>query len=196
MDVKLQDENGIDVCKKLCDENLDCQIIFVSGYRSYVLEAYDVTHVWYVYKPEARVKLPLALERAKNNIDRSACERIPVKSKGVVVNILLRDILYFEQKGRITNIVTKHGVYTEYRKAGEYADMLVGSAFVQCHKSFVVNMNEAVTVKRTSIEMSDGRGIPVSRTYAGNVDEYFAERSRISGEANLSAREPVAAKQL
>lgn len=177
MDIKLTGENGIEVCKRLCDENPDCQIIFVSGYRSYAIEAHDVDHVWYVYKPEIRAKLPLALDRAIKNIENNRGGRIAVKSKGVVAHLPIRDILYFEQKGRIANVVTKRGVYTEYRKIGEYADELAGANFVQCHKSFVVNMDEAATIRRTSIEMSDGRDISVSRTFSGNVERWIAGRS-------------------
>lgn len=61
LDVKLKNNNGVNVAKNLQRANPDTQIIFMSGYDDYYLDVYEVEHIYFLKKPVKRQRLKQAL---------------------------------------------------------------------------------------------------------------------------------------
>ena len=53
------------------------------------------------------------------------------------------------------------------------AQIMVDKRFAQCHRSFIVNMNNISKIQGNNVLMYSGRQIPISRTYAGFSDKYI-----------------------
>ena len=68
LDVKLKNNNGVNVAKNLQRANPDTQIIFMSGYDDYYLDVYEVEHIYFLKKPVKRQRLKQALSREKRLI--------------------------------------------------------------------------------------------------------------------------------
>ena len=86
---------------------------------------------------------------------------------------MVEDILYFEQHGRKAKIQTKHGSFEVYQKISYYAELLKQYRFIQCHKSFVINMNEVTELDRNAASISNMEIIPISRTYQNNIRDFL-----------------------
>lgn len=72
-------------------------------------------------------------------------------------------ISYVESNLRILHIHTAQGVVDTYMRLSEFKT-LVPHIFVQCHKSFLVNLDAVLAYKRNQLELADGSVIPMSRS--------------------------------
>lgn len=177
MDIKLGGMDGLECSKRAMEINPYLQVIFVTNYMDYVENSYDIPHLWYLNKSKQQEFIGRALEKAKIVIDEQNTQKIVVTMNGTNTAISCRDIIYFEQKGRKTSVVTKNGTFGEYSKIDRFEELTAGGSFVRCHKSYLVNMYEVRTVGRQELEMLDGSLIPVSRSCRQNVQQFMLTKA-------------------
>ena len=95
-------------------------------------------------------------------------EGITVKVQGAVNFVLFRDISHIEVKKHTMFIRLMDGselaVYSSFWKIA--AELLKDRHFIQCHRSFLVNMADIKTLKTREIVMHNGATIPISRGYS------------------------------
>lgn len=176
IDIMLKDSNGIDVAAILQKTMPNCQIIFISGYMSSMSAAYDVPHVWYVYKPEIDEKLPLAVKRAVSQCDKIAADQFSIKIRRRTIVINKSDAIYIEQVLRKSRFVCKNGEYDIYAKVSSMVEALDDDRFIVCHKSFAVNVDEVKTFDRSTVTMTNGKTLPISRSCLAAFSERLANR--------------------
>ena len=87
-------------------------------------------------------------------------------------------ILYLERKLRITYIEDHQGhIYTSHEKLSDLM-LRLNHHFLRVHESYIVNEKYILSMKRTSIELINGKEIPVSRKYHHLLKErIFYEKS-------------------
>lgn len=174
MDIMLTEgENGIKLSEEILRNNPTIQIIFVSGYRSFMESAYEVPHVWYILKQKLSEMLPKALERVKENLIQLKKERIELINNGKRSYILCKDVCYIEQDKRKLLYHTKDGIYDEYGKLDDKMSALPNKIFIRCHKSYAINKDYVAEYQRTDAKMNDGNPIPISRSYIENLIKAF-----------------------
>lgn len=175
-DVYLQNEsvNGIDIVKKVLSVNPDTQIVYITGYTQYCVDVYETEHVYLLTKPIEKDKLEQALIKAFERLNELDKKTIVIKNAGSIIRIRLNDILYFESDKKKLRIVCKNKTYETY---GTIAQMLeqVGEEFVQCHKSWLVNMNYIEELTSKSVIMSNGEDIAVSQKRAKETKSKFIQ---------------------
>lgn len=177
MDINLGGMDGLECSKRAMEINPYLQVIFVTNYMDYVENSYDIPHLWYLNKSKQQEFIGRALEKAKTVIDEQNTQKIVVTMNGTNTAISCRDIIYFEQKGRKTSVITKNGTFGEYSKIDRFEELTAGGSFVRCHKSYLVNMYEVRTVGRQELEMLDGSLIPVSRSCRQNVQQFMLTKA-------------------
>ena len=96
-----------------------------------------------------------------------------MKTASEVRNIPLNDIYYFESNRRVLVIHTRKGEVTFYGKLDDIQKNLAGKDFIRTHQSFLVNALKIKTVKKDSVELSDGEVLPVSKSRATAVKEAY-----------------------
>ena len=98
---------------------------------------------------------------------------------GSEIGILMDDIRYIKADGRASKIFVKDHVFTSSKSLGDLIDILIEKEeFVQCHKSYVININyikeigtysmEGKTKKQKGLVIGDRfrkKIIPLSNTY-------------------------------
>lgn len=104
LDINMQNINGIELAKSINRENPKCKIIFVTSYLNFATEVYDSDHIYFVLKTNLERHLPLALEKAITLLENEETQFITIVQKGRILNLLQKDILYLERKGRTTYI--------------------------------------------------------------------------------------------
>ena len=77
----------------------------------------------------------------------------------------IRDIIFikaFENYSRI--YLTQNRIYTSTQSFGKYFGLLRNHNFYQCHKSYVVNLDQIIRYhKNGEIEMQENIKVPVAR---------------------------------
>jgi DNA-binding LytR/AlgR family response regulator len=175
LDILMPEMDGINLAKNLRTNGFCGEIIFLSTSKEFAPESYEVKAFSYLLKPPTpnSVKHILKqLEYAQKNTDTA---KILLKMQGIAKSILLRDIAYIE--------VIQHKIYfrlcdgSEIIVSGtfkEFSDKLLGdSRFLQCHRSFIVNMDEISEISEWEIKMRHGVRIPITRTFHDARNQYY-----------------------
>ena len=81
-----------------------------------------------------------------------------------------KQILYIESSNHQTLIHTQNGTYAIYEKLSNLMPRLPDS-FVQCHKSFAVNMSWIQRMDAGTLLLRDGTVLRVSRAFSAQTRE-------------------------
>ncbi len=152
-------------------------IIFVTGYRDYMEEAFDVHAFHYLLKPIRPEKFYEVLDRAwqevefTGNLEEAA---ILLKIQDRKKKVLLRDIYYVESNNKKVAVHTVDGIYAVQGKMDEF-EQLFGSSFYRCHRCYLVNFAKISSYSQTEIIMENGDRIMLAyKKYSAFVKAYLS----------------------
>lgn len=69
LDIQMEGMNGIDTARVLREKQEDMVVIFITGVKEYVFEAFDVSAFHYLLKPVEEKKFSEVFERAKKEVE-------------------------------------------------------------------------------------------------------------------------------
>lgn len=169
LDIVLSGQSGVDFVKT--HKNLP-QVIFVSNYRNFAVEAFDYDVTDYLLKPIDYERFLKAVKKAKAFQDNTyrvnkQPERIYIKSKssGELIHLELNDILYFESQADYVECHTKSGNNSLFLSTlkGLYTQ-LPEKKFVRIHKSYIINIDNITKMRLNEVQIGSIT-LQVSRTY-------------------------------
>lgn len=163
LDIQMPEENGIVLAQRLREKNLQCNIIFVSGYVQFVSDVYDVPHLCMVLKDQVDAQLPKYLRRAA---DAAACGdgHLAIRTNGLEQDVPIKSIRYLERRGHITYISLQNGQQIQTReKLDDLLDRIDSPHICRCHVSFAANMQWVVSMQEKEFVMKQGDIVPISR---------------------------------
>ena len=152
LDLILPGIHGLEVARQIAYIS---RIIFITSYKEYAVEAFDVNAVHYLVKPVTEERLFLALDRAVKQTEQMDSQALTLIKSGKTQVIYIRDILYCEVFNHQVRIHTVHGTH-EYSGT---LDMLE----TKCHRSFVVNMGYVDGQEKGVAILTNGERILISR---------------------------------
>lgn len=173
-DIELDNDNGIELSKRLKSLNQNLQIIFVSAYIEHFEDVYNVDHIYFLAKPIDTQKFRRAIHKAVKKSVESKKKYITITNKNDVYAINLNDIYYIEAALRQIKIYTKDIVYTKYSKIDEFVKLL-DDRFLICHKSFAVNMDKIVKLSKNRFILESKAEVPISRSRSDYAKARFLD---------------------
>lgn len=162
MDIKLKNDNGIEVARLLNKEYGNTAIIFISGYTEYIEDSFEADPIYFLVKPLKKEAFKKAMDKAVYKLSQSERQSFFVAQDRVLRRVFLQDIYYAESAGRKVRLHGSFGVIEYYEKMAILEKQL-GENFVRSHKSFLVHMKYVHSIEGKNITMMDGSVIPVSR---------------------------------
>ncbi len=176
MDIDWKQElNGIQLSRQIYDISPDTQIIYVTGYNdrfSQQIFLEDANLCGYLVKPVDERLLEQMIDRAKKRLTKNR-EKLIINLRGQVRSVLFKDIYYLESQGHNVIIHTQQETMQVYDKLDQYIDKL-SRAFLQCHKSYVVNMDYIEYIDKNVILLKDGTRVTISKSrYREFRNAYF-----------------------
>lgn len=163
LDVKIGKYSGVDFVKKNDEKLKDTCIIYMTGYDEYIEDTFETDPIYVLRKPVTEEKLRKALKKAQMRIlenDRT----IVVNVQKEYIKVKMKDIVYIESHAREIEIHLEDEILKTYDKLSVIEEKL-GTQFLHVHKSFLVNVNKIQKYRPTQITLSNGKVIPISRTY-------------------------------
>ena len=184
LDISMPGKNSFDLLAEL--EEINFEIIFVTAYNEYTLQALHYSAVDYLMKPIDEDLLVEAVKRARkrialNNINNNVATllhnvdkvRSPQDMKLCIHSLKgfqvvdLRDVLFCEASGSYTNFhfADQHIICTA-KTILEYEELLKRAGFARIHKSFLVNLlhiKEYLRGEGGSVILTNGKELEVSR---------------------------------
>ena len=128
IDIKIDLLNGIEIAKKIQQENPKIKIIYMTAYSQY-------SEAIFKTKPTYLLLKPIKKEQIKNP-QKKHCKK---KNKVKIFNIEVEKIRYIESNKRVVIIYEEDIKRRIYGKLNEIEEMLP-SNFVRYHQSYIVNL--------------------------------------------------------
>ncbi len=190
LDIEMPHLNGFDLLKKL--EPVNFEVIFVTAFSNYAVEAFEHRATGYVTKPINAEKLVAAVNNASKRIEekninknlfslieqntrQTAPDKIPLSTSNGLVFVKLSDIMYCESSGNYTNFFLSDGKKIMVsRQLGEYEKLLSETSFFRIHDKYIIQLSyikEYLKGSGGSIVLENGQEIPVATR---RKDEFLA----------------------
>lgn len=182
LDIKLPDGTGFDVLEQV--NTTDYQVIFITAYDQYAMDAFKYSTVDYLLKPVSSKDFWASLNKARDqklrrdrdlqisvladNLKELNAERKKmVLREGENLHIIhIKDILWCEAKGSYTAFhIEGEGQILVSHHLKDYETPLSNGGFIRTHRSYLVNVSKIKRFDRSeggSLYLIDGTQIPVS----------------------------------
>ncbi len=181
LDISMPGGSGFDLLEKFTEINFE--VIFVTGFNDYILDALKVSAVDYLLKPVITEDLVKAVQKAKDRIaNREKIEmyhilkhnlnhlgeqdtKVAIPGANAYDFVQIKNIIRCEGWQKYTRIYLEDGscIVSSYN-IGVFKDMLENYGFYSTHKSHLINQKRiARYLKEGTIVMSDGAQVPVAR---------------------------------
>lgn len=173
LDIRMPGLNGLDVAAASADLSPGTQVVFVTAYNQYAIDAFEKGAIDYLLKPVEPKRLLACIERLKarapglganaaaldalvstlrqNLPAREAAEPLVwlTASTGAESKlIMIEDVLYFQSDSKYTTVVTRDGEALLRTPLRELINRLDGRQFRQIHRSTIVNMKAVAAIQR------------------------------------------------
>lgn len=164
LDVHLPKISGIDFLKSIRQPPA---VILTTAFPEYALEGFDLDVIDYLLKPfsfERFLKSISKIQRiAKNSNPIFHQKFLFLRAQGVIQKVKIEDISYVEAKGSFVLVHTAENRFIANTSLQELLTRL-GSNFIRCHKSFIVNIAAISKIVGNTIKIENA-SILIGRTY-------------------------------
>lgn len=171
LDVMMPGVDGMELAKILRSQNEKNSIVFISSNREMAMLGYEVSAARYLAKPVDKDKLKEAILFCYEEYRKERELLLPVNSS--VRKVAPKDIYYIEIVGRKCRIRLEKEEWDTSLSLAELEAMLSGQDFIRCHQSFLVNCRYIRSFRTSSMELTDGRNVPVSKHRIKEVRQAF-----------------------
>lgn len=169
LDIQMDGTNGIETAKILRERNEDTILVFITGIREYVFEAFDVAAFHYLIKPIEESKFLEVFHRAERELEKRKKQRretVFIKTRNRGFTLEKDSILYIESRGKKVGIHTTGKTVVAYVSMNELGGRL-GSGFYRCHRGYLVNMAYVTEYDSKSIILNNGEYIYLAKEKYG-----------------------------
>jgi two-component system LytT family response regulator/two-component system response regulator LytT len=201
LDVQMPGLTGFEVARRVVQAGLDSQLVFVTAYDQYAIDAFEVNAVDYLLKPVEPERLATAVERVRKRLaaekprkeadlepllqmlaDRQARrEQLAIKIEDRFLLVQADEVVHASVEDDQIRVVTNSLSGTSnYRTLDELQTRLDPAVFWRVHRSHLVNINKIKEIvpwfsRNYILKMKDAKGteIPVSRSQTRRLREYL-----------------------
>lgn len=169
LDIRMEGRGGIETARELRRRRAETILIFLTGLKEYVFEAFDVSAFHYLLKPIEERKLSEVLSRAAHEVKKKKAanrECLFIRTKKRHLTIDQSRILYIESRAKKVELHTMDEVIEIYAAMNELEEQL-GESFYRCHRGYLVNMAYIVEYGLDSISLLGGGKVYLSKKKHG-----------------------------
>jgi len=193
LDIKMPKLSGFDVVNAVGSEQMP-QVIFLTAYDQYAIEAFEVNALDYLLKPVTQERLSESVQRARNNRQENQLQqhaaqltqllkqvqtskdkdaptsRIVIRNHGQVHFVDPEDILWVEADGDYIQIHTEQRSHLLRETLSNIEQRLANQGFQRIHRSAIVRLSAIDRLQTTDSGdyvaiLHNGASIKVSRSH-------------------------------
>jgi two-component system LytT family response regulator len=197
LDIRMPGGGGFELLRMF--DKINFEVVFISGFDSYALKAFEFNALDYVLKPIDPLRFAKTLEKVQMNIEkkslhnmdintmlqsydetRKVIAKIPVHAHNKVWLVPIDDILFLKWEDGYTIIKVKSGEkYTTSKQLGDMEFILEQHpSLTRISKSAYINLNHIKSYSKgvtCSITMSDDSEFEVPRRKKGEILELLSK---------------------
>ena len=172
LDIRMPGLTGLEVAAAIGEASPSTQIVFVTAYDQYAIDAFDKGAVDYLLKPIAPERLAATVQRVQSRLSHGNPDaeafaamlsqlgaRLPAAVTEPLVwitastgketrLIMVDDIAYFQADNKYTVVMTAEGEALLRKPIRELLDVLDPALFKQIHRSTIVNLKAIASITR------------------------------------------------
>lgn len=181
LDIELEGINGVEVGSIIRNELEDyiTKIVYISSKSHYDRQLFEVQPLHFLEKPLEKDKVIKDINLAIKILEKEnhwfsfnighELHKVPIK-----------EIVYFESLGREIKLVGIKGNVRFYDKIGAISKKVSEFRFMQPHRSYLINYDHVISLKKEEVIMSNEDKIPLSRLRCKEIRELqiFYEEDR------------------
>ena len=155
LDIEMVRINGIEVARKIRENDADAILIYISAYDNYFIELFEVEPFRFIKKPVDDYIFEVYFNKAYERI--------------------LNDETYFESSGRLINIIHMDGKDKFYGKLN-YVEKQLGDSkipFLRIHQSYLVNYRFICKISFSHVTLRDGTVLQISEDRQKKIREQY-----------------------
>lgn len=193
-DINMPLLNGIEVAKVLIKKGIEIQLVFITAYDEYAIQAFELCALDYLLKPIKDERFEQTLAKIKNQweqknsnlerVDQLLSEYQPPAEKpnhlclyreGLLYPVKLDEVVYIHTEEKMVYFYTNKGVFETNKALSEIEEILPESQFFKCHRAYIINIDSIESVipwfNRTYRVKLNGfeEEIPVSRNQTNKL---------------------------
>jgi len=173
LDIKMPKMLGTDFLKNLSHPP---KVIFVTAYRDYAVEGYELNAVDYLLKPVSferfvkaitKVKLMMGQEKISMVTDHKSNDEpfVYMKADKNMNKVYINDIVYIESWKDFIKIYLSGGKNLLVKRSlSSMENMLSKHKFLRIHRSYIVSINKISGYKNLSLQINSTE-VPIGRLY-------------------------------
>ena len=171
-EIELNRENAIDIIEQNLKDSSPLQIIYMTSKIEYCTEVYATRHCGFLLKPVCLQMLTRDVTRAIRLLEHRKECGIVLQRNGNLRIVEPPALLYLESKGHTVRAITDSEVLETYDKFSNIAFQL-DRRFLQCHKSYIINMDRVRKFCGDSFVMDNGMTVPISQSRRKEAKNQF-----------------------
>lgn len=145
------DLNGLNIAERIRKVNKNCYLIFITSHFEYIMEAYKFKTFDYLIKSAITVdSISNTLTRLFDDACNNTNKFFKIDNKGTFID--LNDVQFIEKNGMKLIYHSSFENYETYNSFSKIEHRLPEN-FVRCHKSFIANVNNILSVKFSDNEI-------------------------------------------
>lgn len=180
LDVLMGGISGTATAKRLRAMGCHSEIIFLTSSEEFVFESFDSQPLRYVIKGsagEAQLLEEVFLKAVQISLRKNE-EAFLYKTKEgdeeICCSIPIVSISYLKCNEGEAVIYCQEGIFNFHSNMEELVAQLKDKGFVQCHKSYLVNLQYIEDIKKNEIVLTTGEVIPLGKNYSKEVKLSFS----------------------
>jgi two-component system LytT family response regulator len=147
LDISMPKLDGLALSRVLNTLKPKPQLIFITAYSEYAIEAFEVAAFDYVLKPYSENRIIDTLKRLENcTPSKSVNNKITLwkNNKHYVLNV--NDIYYCQAQEHDVHVYTKDDSFRVSSSISDFYKKLPNNYFFKCHRSYIVNIDKIVEI--------------------------------------------------
>ena len=153
LDINMPELDGMSLGKILTKLNPNIKIIFITAYRDYAAEAFEIKAFDYLLKPYSEKRITEVLNNLTMIKDNSPTKEVEKINKVTVfldekmVVLSLDEIYYIEVSEKESLVYTQNEIYTSKLKISKWEEILPKNKFYRTHRAYIVNLDKIKEVE-------------------------------------------------
>lgn len=149
MDIDMPGLSGLEIAEAIRQHHPDCEILFVTAHNEYTRDAFSVYAFDYIEKPVNPTRFFKTLDRLRKKYGLLG-KRLELPCGRETLLLPMDKILTVEAEGRKSIIHTEEETHECNLGLGEIEMLLTDPRFFKCSRSFILNLQEVVSVQPES----------------------------------------------
>lgn len=190
LDIKIGNENGLDIASELNKMGCTAVLMLISKYQRFLRDGYRVGAFRFLLKQ--------SIEKTFDSEMDSALEELNIKKQqfsfqvyNKTYNVDYDDIIYFMSDGHKVKVVAvidlpKDEFTGKIDSVEKYID---GDRFIRISHSYLVNINRIKAIRAYTAYLDTGEELSVSRNgYSGIEEKYVRIKRKLNGIADCKMK--------